>query len=239
MYDVIETLQSTNLNLNFLTNGLSLLVYILQALALYTVAKRRGINKPWLAWIPFGNSWILGSLSDQYQYVTKRAVKNKRKALLGLEIALSALVAVIVFAAVFIIVQFLFAATGMMMAGWMDAVNSGEFEVILDGLQNVELSEDSAGAVLLMLAVSLPLTGVAIAYEILFWMAMYDLFRSSDPANSTMYLVISLVGNFVVTGLYSVFMMLCKDKDLGMPPRRQEPEVLFVSEQPSQSEEEL
>ena len=238
MYDVIETLQSTNLNLNFLTNGLSLLVYILQALALYTIAKRRGINKPWLAWIPFGSSWILGSLSDQYQYVTKRAVKNKRKALLGLEIAVSALTAVIIFAAVFLFVQFLFVAGGVM-ADWMTVVDSGEIGMLLDAMQTTQMAGSSIGAVIVMLAAALPLTGVAIAYEILFWMAMYDLFRSSDPANSTMYLVISLVGNFVVTGLYSVFMMLCKDKDLGMPPRRQEPEVLFVSEQPSQSEEEL
>ena len=87
MYDVIETLRSTYINSDFFANGLSILAYILQALALYTIAKRRGIRKPWLAWIPFGNSWILGSLSDQYHYVTKRTIKNRRKLLLGLEIA--------------------------------------------------------------------------------------------------------------------------------------------------------
>lgn len=40
----------------------SAVTYILQSLGLYTVAKRRGINNPWLAWLPIGNVWILGSI---------------------------------------------------------------------------------------------------------------------------------------------------------------------------------
>lgn len=58
----------------------------MEAVALYTIAKRREINKPWLACIPVVSGWILGSVSDQYRYVTKRKVKNKRKWLLGLSI---------------------------------------------------------------------------------------------------------------------------------------------------------
>ncbi len=53
--------------------------YVLQALSLYSIAKRRGIGKPWLSWIPVANTWILGSISDQYQYVVKGKVRNKRK----------------------------------------------------------------------------------------------------------------------------------------------------------------
>ena len=239
MYKLIATLQSTNLNLNFdfLSNGLGILAYILQALALYAIAKRRGIRKPWLAWVPFGNSWILGSLSDQYQYVTKLAVKNKRKTLLGLEIATAALAVAMIVAVVFVIVQFLFVSGGMM-AGWMDIGNTADFDVVLDNLQNVTLTENAAGAVLVVIVLCVPLIGVVITYQVLFWMAMYDLFRSCEPEKSTTYLVISLVGDFVVSGLYSVFMMLCKDKDLCMPPRKPEQEVLFAPEQPSQPEEE-
>ena len=39
--------------------------YVLTALALYTVARRRGLKNPWLAWIPVASAWIVGSLSDQ------------------------------------------------------------------------------------------------------------------------------------------------------------------------------
>ena len=53
--------------------------YILTALAIYRISCRRGLNNPWLAWIPVVNCWILGSISDQYRYVAKGETKNKRK----------------------------------------------------------------------------------------------------------------------------------------------------------------
>ena len=63
---------------------ISLLSYVLTALAIYTIAKRRGLNKPWLAWIPVVDVWLLGSLSDQYQYVVRGRNRSKRKSLLVL-----------------------------------------------------------------------------------------------------------------------------------------------------------
>ena len=60
--------------------------YVLTSWALYTIAVRRGLNNPWLSWIPVVNCWILGSLSDQYQYVVKGKNKSKRKILLSLSI---------------------------------------------------------------------------------------------------------------------------------------------------------
>lgn len=66
----------------------STVVYVLYSLGMYTIAQRRGIRHPWLAWVPLGNIWILGSISDQYQYLAKGKIKNRRKVLLGLYIAL-------------------------------------------------------------------------------------------------------------------------------------------------------
>ena len=66
----------------------SMVVYVLYSLGIYTVAQRRGIRHPWLAWVPLGNIWMLGSISDQYQYLAKGKIKNRRKVLLGLCIAL-------------------------------------------------------------------------------------------------------------------------------------------------------
>lgn len=65
--------------------------YVLSSVGLYSIAKRRGIHHPWLAWIPYGNSWILGSISDQFQYVAKGKIRNRRKWLLGISIAASIL----------------------------------------------------------------------------------------------------------------------------------------------------
>ena len=65
--------------------AVAVVAYIFQSLALYTVAKRRMIKNPWLAWLPVGSEWI------QYQYVAKGKIRNRRKILLGLTIASAAL----------------------------------------------------------------------------------------------------------------------------------------------------
>ena len=60
----------------------SIAIYVFTALSLYTIAKRRGIACPWLAWVPVANLWLLGSLSDQYRYLTQGKIKHKRISLL-------------------------------------------------------------------------------------------------------------------------------------------------------------
>lgn len=69
-------------------SALSMVSYVLHSLGLYTIAERRGIRHSWLAWIPLGNIWMLGSISDQYQYIAKGKIKNRRKVMLGLSIGL-------------------------------------------------------------------------------------------------------------------------------------------------------
>lgn len=69
------------------TLAYSITTYVLYSLGLYTVAQRRRISKPWLAWIPVGNLWLLGSISDQYQHLAKGKITGRRKILLGLCIA--------------------------------------------------------------------------------------------------------------------------------------------------------
>lgn len=41
-----------------------IVIYILGAIGLSTMAKKRGLDNPWLAWIPFGNGYLLGKLID-------------------------------------------------------------------------------------------------------------------------------------------------------------------------------
>ena len=83
---------------------ISLVGYVLLAFGLYTVAKRRGVRNPWLAWIPFGQSWMLGCISDQYRQVALCETKNRRKVLLGTRISMmviSILVLVLCFVILF------------------------------------------------------------------------------------------------------------------------------------------
>lgn len=81
-YPYLSLSNALSLIVKVLTGGvmplLSIAVYVFTALALFTMAKRRGIACPWLAWIPVGNLWVMGSLSDQYRYLTQGQIRHKR-----------------------------------------------------------------------------------------------------------------------------------------------------------------
>ena len=61
--------------------------WILSAVGLHKVAKRRGIAHAWLAWLPIGREWVLGSVSDQYQHLVQGKITARRRILLILEVA--------------------------------------------------------------------------------------------------------------------------------------------------------
>ena len=77
----------------------SIAVYVFTALSLYTIARRRGISAPWLAWVPVANLWVLGSISDQYRYLTQGQMKHKRVTLLIWECVSWAMIAGVVVSA--------------------------------------------------------------------------------------------------------------------------------------------
>ena len=181
----------------------SLIAYILLAVGLYTIAKRRGINNPWLAWIPFGQTWVLGCISDQYQYVAKGQEKSKRKSMLLMEILTSVAgiaASVLLFTAIFRMIPSFDWETG-------EVVNQQLFEEGLDSI-----AYPMMGALLLCLA----MLGFAIALVVLKYMALYDLFRSCDPNNSFLFTILSV---FLGAILQGVFVLVCRNKDYGMPPR--------------------
>ena len=62
--------------------AISLALFILQGFGLYSIARRRGIHHAWLAWVPIGNRWVLGSVSDQYQHLAQNKVTSRRKIML-------------------------------------------------------------------------------------------------------------------------------------------------------------
>ena len=171
--------------------------YILTALAIYTISSRRGLSKPWLAWIPVINCWLLGSLSDQYRYVVKGENKSKRKWLLILRI----LKAVLVFA----ISAFVISMVGSVVkASYYGGYLEGEFLDLL-------------APVLTMLGFALPYAGITIAFCVVRYIALYDVYRSLDPDNAVLYLVLSIL--FSPTEPF--FLFFNREKDLGMPPRKQ------------------
>ena len=69
--------------------------YVLKGLGLYSIADRRGIERPWLAWVPGLNLYLLGCISDQDQAMVRGKNKNKRTALLLLVFAWLILVCIL------------------------------------------------------------------------------------------------------------------------------------------------
>ena len=198
----------------FLIIGLvSLATYVLTSWGTYSIAKRRGIRNPWLAWIPVGNVWILGCISDQYRYVAKGQVKNKRKALLVLNILLY--IALIVFFVLFFVL--IFQMIGSEFADAQLPTGSDAYE------------EGMIGSVLGLIFVYLVMFGIAIAVAIIRYMALYDLYASCDPSNKVLYLIL----NIFVSITLPIFIFICRNKDLGMPPKKAEEPVAPVTPEPA------
>lgn len=178
---------------------LSVAMYVFSALALYTVASRRGVSKPWLAWIPVVNVWLTGSISDQYRYVVKGQIKNKRKSLLILNlINLALAIMLIVFAVMLIIAAVrteMYNYSGN--AAWMEVMRAA-------------IGLGCVGAVMM---------GTGIAMAVIRYMALYDIYMSMDPGNCVVYLVLSIIFNFTEP----FFLFFNRNSDKGMPPRREAP----------------
>ena len=170
-------------------------MYVLQSVGYYQIAKRRGIHNPWLAWLPVGNMWILGSISDQYQYVAKGKLRNRRKLLAWLS-AVSYVLSIS-------------AAAGYlaMMVGMIGEYSYSGMDIMA-----------GAGATIALLCY-LAILVISVVSLVFYYIALYDLFASSDPYNSVMYIVLSIFINVTLP----FFVFACRKKDLGMPPRKPQP----------------
>ena len=193
---------------------LSIASYVLTALALYTIARRRGSRRPWLAWIPVADSWLLGSLSDQYRYVVKGEHKSKRKILLFFRV----LITIMWISLMGLLVRLCFHAVGSVVWG---SINDDQIFQILHQTLN-------------LLVVCLPLIGISIAYAVFRYMALYDIYKSLDPDNCVLFLVLSIL--FGITEPF--FLFFSREKDGGMPPRKQ-PETPSSNDWVDTQEDEL
>ena len=165
----------------FFVVSFGILSYVLQSIGMYSIAKRRTIRHSWLAWLPIGNMWLLGSISDQYQYVAKGKVRSRRKVLLGLSIAINALS-----------IPSGLSYIAMLITGFAEnAVGGFAVSAVFGSLFSLALSV---------------VTIIAMVFQ---YMATYDLYVSCDPGNATLYLVLSII--FPVTMPFLIFACRGKD----------------------------
>lgn len=172
--------------------------YVLESLGLYTLAKRRAIHHAWLSWLPVGKLWILGSISDQYQYVVKNKVTNRRKILLLLSV-----------------VGLLLAFICLSFAGPI------HYQIAMHNFHLHYNPYAHTGSTLMMVSLGafifcIMWLCVSFAKIIYRFIALYDLYTSCSPMNNVLFMVLSVFFPF----LRPVFIFVCRNNDAGMPPRR-------------------
>ncbi len=167
---------------------IGLVFYIFESLGLYAIAKRRGIKRAWLAWVPVGNVWLLGKISDQYQQYAHGKKTYRAAILLWCNLAMVVLSIPLLVMAVRIMVNVV--ETAHYVRGYIPSMSM-------------------LGSVGLL---SLAVMALSIVIVVFQFIALYDLFRSCEPKNATAYLIISIF--FSVAMPFLVFAQ--RNKDEGM-----------------------
>lgn len=189
----------------------SIAVYVVQSVGLYTLAKRRGLRYAWLAWLPVGNSWITGSLADDY-----RSRKGKKHYKLGLFTTIAS-VAVLALAALFVL-----CFAGMYV--WMF--------VCIFFTESMGVSDLMPLLILipymLIMAITLLMSACSLAHTVLCYVSSYFIFESCVPEQKVLYLIIAIVVGYtfgIHTAALGVTVFLCRNKDLGMPVEEETAEL--------------
>lgn len=139
--------------------------WILRSLSLHSIAKRRGIRHAWLAWVPVGSRWILGSVADQYQHLVQGKVTSRRKIMLilgAMGMALYTVVYGLAFAQIFAELSML----------------RGEQALTAAAISSIP---------------SLLGTVVGIVTLVFYHICNYDLYRSCRPNAATAFLVLGII----------------------------------------------
>ena len=179
----------------FICNGAGLALYVLRSVGLYSIAKRRQIRHAWFAWVPLVDQYLLGCVSDQYRYVVKGENKAKRRSLLVLSIICG-----LGIVAMEILLWYI---RGNLLSMARDV---GEM-MLMNATMKYALV---IGIVLLVFLILALIRGVVRL------VALYDLYRSCDPENAVIYLVLNVLSGTTVP----FFIFFNRNKDLGMPPRK-------------------
>lgn len=200
----------------------SIALYVLQAIGLYTIAQRRGIAHAWLAWVPVGSVWILGSIADDYR------VRGGKKS--GLRVWLVILAAAVLVLSLATLIGAVTTLTRVLTVNEivgvvMDASGMGndlyaptedelveELALLLEEKLTDQVLEETLNDVIFMVLGSLAMALVGIAAGIIEYICLYRVFESCDPANRTVYFLLSI---FISLG--PVFLFVCRNKDDGLP----------------------
>ena len=170
---------------------IALAMYLLKAVGLYGMAKSSGFSSPWRSFIPFANIFLFGKIAERY---VKKDGKRSAK-FGGLLLAFEILTLVFAFVTMAFVIGMIF--------------------VLATAENDSELAYSILAPMVAMLISCFLLMGVAIAYVVIYYVALWRIFTAFDYNNATVYFVLSILFSF----LGPIFLFVLRNKQPVFDPR--------------------
>ena len=191
MYSIFSLLPF--LNTGIIPTVVSILLYAGLSLGIFSLAKKCGLKKPALAWVPFLRFYVLGSLADDYLSKAKDK-STKYRMILPVVVAVAQVMYHLAsFATNAVLILYLFGIIG----GYFLAVLGAASEMmVFAALAYIVIMSSILIFVSLISVLSAVISATSFAYQgILVWV-LHPVYKMCDRENATLYTVLSILFNF-------------------------------------------
>lgn len=149
-------------------------IYLLESISVYKMAKSAEIKNPWLAFVPVANDWVFGKLAEKYK--KKNGTKSAR-----FGIILPVLEGIVLIESIALTI-FTVISVKEITGYALDAVNT-----------SAEMAPEQFMSLIPVIILYFALIAVAIAYAVVFFIALWRVYSSFDKSNATLYIVLSVI----------------------------------------------
>ena len=149
-------------------------IYLLESISVYKMAKSAEIKNPWLVFIPVANDWVFGTLAEKYK--KKNGTKSAR-----FGIILPVLEGIVFIESIALTI-FTVISVKEITGYALDAVNT-----------SAEMAPEQFMSLIPVIILYFALMAVAIAYVVVFFIALWRVYSSFDKSNATLYIVLSVI----------------------------------------------
>lgn len=155
---------------------IAIVFYVFRAIGVYKLSKNRGYKKPWLAFIPFVNSYVLGALADNINLCIQK--RTSFRFILLIAETFTSVIGMMSYPLIF----------KMMNTGFIYTNNPAE---VMDGMSSFM----AFGALSSLLG---------IATMVITGFVLYRIFMDYEPRNGMIYLILSLLFQITPFFLFAI-----------------------------------
>ncbi|MBQ9151019.1 MAG: hypothetical protein IJX72_02120 [Clostridia bacterium] len=184
MPEMTEWISAISSVSNFFSSIFSLFTYFAVAYGLYCMAQSMGLKNPFLAWIPYCQTYTLGAAADEYYRRNEGKTTTYRKKTLGWQIAVSAVAVLLV---VVLMIYFVVLLVCGLPLGDYTADNVMAPEV------GMEAFEATVPILVILLVILLVFLAVAVVYSVYYYISLHKVFKLFAPEHATGYLVLAIL----------------------------------------------